>query len=201
MEREQAGGTKTSEELADASIRRSFKTAENNLNAAYAVFKGQGELDQFFLNMLIQTRMFQFELAIQMNVLEANAPQGFARAVAMKGLIHLVVEYRKHLDAASIPTMYKYTASRGIPFDEADVRALRARCRPTFKEIDRWEKIRNKATGHFDGDVELVVQLMEGVDHGVVIETVQSFLVFNMELVGMLRRSGLPDDHPERQQS
>ncbi|WP_186040555.1 hypothetical protein [Burkholderia gladioli] len=201
MKKEQKPRDRSSSQLADDLIWRSFKSAESSLNAAYKVFKVGKALDQFFLNMLMQTRTFQFELVLQMTILEGIAPTGFARAVAMKGLIHLVVEYRKHLDTASIPTMLKYAASRGIPFEEVDVRALRARYRPTFKEIDGWEKIRNKATGHYDGDVELVVQLMESVDYEAVIKIVRSFMTFNVELITLLRKSGLPDDHPERQQT
>lgn len=183
----------------DSVIRRYYRDAAEMLNRAYEAFKDPVKSkDQFFFDLTMQARIFQFELAIEMTSLQANRPKGFARAIAMKGLIHLVVEFRKHVEQAMIPSMYAYTAKRGIEFTERDVHMLRRRWRDTFKEIDKWGNIRNKATGHFDGDIDLVVRLMEALDYKTVDRVVREFIEFNIELLETLRVAGLPDDHPDR---
>lgn len=183
----------------DLVIRRHYRNAAEMLNRAYGEFKEPVKSkDQFFFDLTMQTRIFQFELAIEMTSLQANRPKGFARAIAMKGLIHLVVEFRKHVEQAMIPSMYAYAAKRGIEFTERNVHMLRRRWRDTFKEIDKWGNIRNKATGHFDGDIDLVVRLMEAVDHNTVDRVVREFIEFNIELLELLRVAGLPADHPDR---
>lgn len=161
------------------------KRAEGALNDAYRSFRDpESKLDRFVHNAQIQIRIFQYEAKCELAEILRNEPIGFAKVVAIKGLLHKIVEFNKHVHDALIPAMLEFSAKKGMEFTEDSAREVCKTWRPTLKVIRGWETIRNKATGHYDPDVERVVTLLENVDVEEVRRIHDEFTEFNLDLIG-----------------
>lgn len=143
--------------------------------------------DHAILAIELQITMFQYELVREFELLFAHEAQGFARAVAIKGLIHRLVEFDKHLRDVIIPEMLKYAEGHGIMDFERKVRDLQRDERPNLAVIRSWQDIRNKATGHYDRDLQMVVELLEAVDPEKTRDVTEGFMIFMLKLLMLLR--------------
>lgn len=175
-------------------LRRSYLRIEKALNAAYEKFNNPNPtVGQFFRNTLIQTRIFQYEIEVELSSIIRNEPKGFAKAIAFKGLIHKIVEYNKHLDNHLIPEMLELAMLRGIPFGPSERSQIKKKWRKTFNTITSWKNLRNKATGHYDSNIEMAIELLESMDVEEVRRVVDEFVAFCKELMDQFRLAGSAD--------
>ncbi|WP_186169586.1 hypothetical protein [Burkholderia gladioli] len=178
-------------EKRELEFRELYLRRERSLNEMYVRFRNPSStLGTFFLNTGIQVRIFQYEATVELGSLLRNRPEGFAKAVAVKGLIHKIVEFNLHLEETMQPNMLKIARERGFDFDEKDKNELRRRWRSTFKEIRKWQKIRNKATGHYDADLAEVVELLECIDVEKVKEVFNEFVNYAKALMDRFIAAG-----------
>lgn len=149
----------------ELTVREQYLRRERALNEIYERFRNpKSTLGPFFLHTGIQIRIFQYETTVELGSIIRNRPEGFAKAVAVKGLIHKIVEFNLHLEKTIQPNMLKVAKERGFDFDEGDKNELRRKWRSTFQEIRKWKRLRDKATGHYDPDLNEVVELLERLD-------------------------------------
>ncbi|KVM89425.1 hypothetical protein [Burkholderia stagnalis] len=177
--------------LREVKWREQYLKSERGLNDMYARFRDpESKVGSFFRNVGIQIRIFQYETNNELGSIIRNQPEGFAKAVAVKGLIHKVVEFNKHLNEVIQPDMLKMAVERDMQFGEEDKRDLRRRWRATFKEIDKWKRLRDKTTGHYDPDLEEVVSLLETIDVEQVGQVYFEFVEYAKALLDRFREAG-----------
>jgi hypothetical protein len=172
-----------------------YRRAEARLNAAYAGFRARhssASSEPFLFELTMHALIFQYEVATDLKSFVENRPEGFARNVALKGLVHKLVEFDKTLMQALVPDMIRVAERREIPFSRNDVSAVRKQWRSTLQRITAWNDVRNKATGHYDRDIALHVDLVERIDVADVVGTVDEYFAFNHALVRLYREAGLP---------
>ncbi|UVS96689.1 hypothetical protein EFP19_13630 [Burkholderia glumae] len=143
--------------------------------------------DHTLLKIELQITMFQYEVVRELELLFAHGAKGFAFAVAAKGLVHRLVEFEKHLGEVTIPAMLEVAQAKGAVRFESRVRELQREERPALAVIRNWRKLRNKATGHYDQDLDLVVELLEGIDYDEIRDAAHAFLVFMLNVLVVLR--------------
>lgn len=163
---------------------------ESDLLRFYEQYKQRsGDDDHTFSAIELRVTMFQYEIVREFELLMAHDPKGFAMAVAAKGLIHRLVEFDRHLRDAVIPEMLKVAESRNAVDFERRTRELQREVRPGLAVIRRWQGLRNKATGHYDRDLDVVVELLETVEFEEVLEAAQKFLLYMAKVLVVLRVS------------
>ncbi|MET3820454.1 hypothetical protein ACVK00_003161 [Burkholderia sp. PvR073] len=145
--------------------------------------------DHTLLAIQLQVTMFQYEVTREFELLLAHGAQGFAMAVAAKGLIHRLVEFDKHLREVTVQEMLRYAQVHGLANFESQVRALQKEERPNLAVIRNWERLRNKATGHYDSHLDVVVELLETVDFDEVRNAAQGFLIFMLKFLILVREA------------
>lgn len=169
--------------MQEFSLKVTHRKIEDMLNRSYEAFKqSEGMSDRFSYEFPLRVQMFCYEIWTDLLSFERNDPDGFARAIAIKALIHRLIEFNRHLDEYLIPKVLVYAEKNHIPFVEGDARDMRKRWRPTFKQLEKWKKIRNKATGHYDPDAAEVVALLESIDVFEVQKATSDFIEYSIAL-------------------
>ncbi len=176
--------------MLELSLKVQYRNMEDALNQSYEAFK-QSETsdDRFPYELPLRLHIFCYEVWTDLLAFQRNKPEGFARVIALKALIHRLVEFNRHLDEYLIPKMLAYAEKRKRAFTEEDARSMRKRWRAMFKQLDRWKKIRNKTTGHYDPDAASVVALLEGIDLADIHRTMMSFIDYGVELTNRVTSS------------
>ncbi|KVO02876.1 hypothetical protein WJ71_16805 [Burkholderia ubonensis] len=161
-------------------------TIEANVNDLYDKYRNAQNRDFLAaLGFFLQVSMFHYEIARELASLETNSGSGFAQALAVKGVIHRTVEFEKHLRNALIPQMHQLAAHFTADLPRQKTRDLQRRFKPEIAQVLRWERIRNKATGHYDSDIALVVSLLDGLTYEQVIATVEGFIRYAGDLLAL----------------
>jgi hypothetical protein len=165
--------------------------AQDRLNQSLAEYQeGSLELATEFLELKLQAAMFQYEICAEMVSFVRNGPVGFARNVALKGLIHRLYEYDQLLSADLIRRLLALAKARGAEIEGADIKAERKKWRDQLARLKKWSDIRNQATGHYDKDIAKQVQLVQGISQEEVMSVTQAFLLFNMSILTILKNAG-----------
>ncbi|HDR9034361.1 TPA: hypothetical protein QDB07_001831 [Burkholderia vietnamiensis] len=163
---------------------------ESALMRFYEAYKGRSaDSDHALLKIELQVTMFQYELVRELELLFAHGAEGFAFAVAAKGLIHRLVEFEKHLGEVTIPAMLELAQAKGAVTFASRVRQLQREGRPELAAIRKWRQLRNKATGHYDEDLDLVMELLEDIDLDKIRGAAHGFLVFMLKVMVVLREA------------
>ncbi|WP_157642795.1 hypothetical protein [Burkholderia ubonensis] len=177
-------------EFAQRGTDRLRDTFEANVNDLYDRYRDPQNRDILpTLGFFLQVSMFHYEMARELASLSTNSGSGFAQALAVKGMIHRAVEFEKHLRNALIPQMHQLAAHFKADLPRQKTRDLQRRFKPEIAQVLRWERIRNKATGHYDSDIALVVSLLDGLTYQQVIETVQGFIQYTGNLLALFERA------------
>jgi len=165
--------------------------AQQNLNETLADYEAESStLGQDFQELKLQASMFQYEICAEMLGLQRNKPNGFARVIALKGLIHRLYEYDKLLNKHLIRRMLALATSRGITVDSKEIKNLRKQWKLELGKLQQWSDIRNETTGHYGHDIARQVQLLKSISPAEVMSVTQAFLRFNMGILLVIKNAG-----------
>lgn len=173
-------------EIAKRGTHRLRDTLEANVNDLYDRYTDpQNRAFLPTLGFFLQVSMFHYEMARELASLSANSGSGFAQALAVKGMIHRAVEFEKHLRNALIPKMHQLAEHFAADLPRQKTKDLQRRFKQEIGQVLRWERIRNKATGHYDSDIALVVSLLDGLTYEQVLATVKGFTDYTGSLLAL----------------
>ncbi|WP_152602795.1 hypothetical protein [Caballeronia sordidicola] len=168
--------------------------AEERLNSAYAEYEeARDGIPIEFNEMRLQATIFQYDICAEMTGLIRNAPLGFARNVALKGLVHSLFEYDLTLNQL-IPRLLDLMKARKLPIDQQDIKAQRKKWAVEFRRLRAWSGARNVATGHYSPELAKQVEALKGIDSAEVMEVCTAFLSFNMAILHILAEAGRGGD-------
>ena len=169
-----------------------IRTAETNLNDAARHFdEASAPLAQEFVQLKLQSCIFQYDVCAEMVSVMRNQPTGFAMSVALKGLVLRLFEYDLAMNKHLIPRMLSLAKARGVPVDRTQVREERRKWKAELAILERWSEVRNQAAGHYGTDVTSQVSLLRSLNLDHVMSVTKAFLGFNMSMLAMLREAGL----------
>ncbi|KVF73383.1 hypothetical protein WJ22_20740 [Burkholderia vietnamiensis] len=161
-----------------------YASRERDLNRAYERFKSAGSSEErFFHNLRMQLRIFEYEVMVDACSMVRNQPQGFARVVAMKGLIHKFYEFNELFKRETMKQMLAFAKGRAYEFTAADVGAVKSKYKGLFSTIERWTKIRNLATGHYDRNMQAVVDALDSIDLKDILATMMDYARYVLEVL------------------
>ena len=143
-----------------------------------------------FLLLKVQTAIVQFELCSGFLNLLMTPENCFARKVILKGLIHIVFEYRTTLKNHYIKTLIDLCDSKNFNSEKENLSKITKKYRKAIKQIDKFQDLRNMATGHYDHDTSEQVSLIESINESKSIEVIKQFLFFNIEVLESLYKVG-----------
>lgn len=165
-----------------------LKKAENLLNSTYLEFKSPTSgLYKSFAELKLQSCIFQYDICTEMAGIVRNQSIGFAKAVALKGLILRLFEYKLRLQDIT-PKIEKLMAERGgAPISADEKKKIRMEFAASLGLLERWGSLRNNAAGHYGSDFALQVSSLESIDYDRVMSVAQGFLSYNRAWVKILR--------------
>jgi hypothetical protein len=165
--------------------------AQQRLNDALEDYESDtSTLAHDFKELKVQATIFQYEICVEMTGIQRNRPTGFALSVALKGMVHRLFEYDQLLSKKLINKIQKIAEVRGLSVDKGEIRAMRKRWGSEFEKLQKWSDIRNKATGHYDGDILRQIELTKSIDFQEIMSVATAFLRYNMEILLLLKRVG-----------
>ncbi len=169
-----------------------LSVAERNLNDALRHFEQHPGGDaQAFVELKLQSCIFQYDVCSEMVSVVRNQASGFASSVALKGLVLRLFEYDVALNDHWIPRLLALAQRRGLPAESQAIRDARSSWKAEFKQLRGWSVIRNKAAGHYDAEVGEQVRLLKNLTVDGVMGVARAFLTFNMALLVLMREAGL----------
>ncbi len=170
-----------------------LKKAEQVLNSSYRDFKSPiSGLHRDFAELKLQSAIFQYDISTEMIGVIRNKPIDFAQAVALKGLILRLFEYKLRLQEMT-PKIEKLMAERGVPISREIKKELRIQFAAPLGLLERWGPLRNNAAGHYGADFNLQISSLESVDYDRVMSVAQGFLSYNRAWVKILRDAAWAD--------
>lgn len=168
-----------------------IKNAENNLNDSLRHFEtAPTALVQEFVDLKLQSCIFQYDICAEMVGILRNKSEGFASSVALKGLVLRLFEYDQILNRRLIPRLLKLAKARGIEINELAIKDLRKKWKSEFIVLKSWHEVRNQAAGHYGQDIIKQVELLKSLTLDGVMTVAHAFLSFNMGLLVLLGDTG-----------
>lgn len=174
-----------------ADLEEMLKSSQEQLNAAYAVYSEThpglaGEFDEIKL----QTTIFQYEMCVEMVSFVKNNPTGFARSVALKGVVHKLFEYDLLMKGALVKRVTDLAEARGVGPSSIDLKAEKKKLNPQFQVLEKWSGIRNAATGHYDRNTAAQVSWLANINASEVMQVCAAFLTYNIAFLKRLKEVG-----------
>ena len=170
-------------------INDTLRKAHDLLNEAYDEYSNApSTLARQFYKMKLQACIFQYGVCAEMVSLN-NGSSGFARKVALKGLIHQLFEYCK-VSKQLVKRAKDLSAEKGFDVSDSNLRAEARKWREQFQKLEKWSEIRNRATGHYDKNTDSQIKSLETIDPEQVMAVSTAFLSYNMELLKFIREVG-----------
>jgi len=164
--------------------------AHDQLNQAHEIYASSPtDLAKEFDQLKLQACIFQYEVCAEMHSFITTDPSGFARKIALKGLIHQLYEYES-VNGDFVKRVKALALKRGFEISDSALRSERRKRRSEFQHLRDWVTIRNKATGHYDKNTEAQINLLETIDPDQVMGVCDAFFSCNMEFLKMLREVG-----------
>lgn len=168
-----------------------LRTAEKNLENSLRDFEqAPPGLAQEFVDLKLQSSIFQYDICCEMVAFLRNKPRGFAASVALKGLVLRLYEYDNLFNTHQIPRLLALAKTREIPYTSGSVKSARTRWKTELARLKRWKNVRNQAAGHYSTDLKKQVSLLRELNEAEVMTVVRAFLSFNMSLLVELRDAG-----------
>jgi hypothetical protein len=166
--------------------------AERNLNDSHRHWsESRDEHMREFVELKLQSCVFQYDVCLEMVNVVRNRPSGFARCVALKGLVLRLFEYSQLLNKDFIPRLIALARERHSDLDRTRIGGMRKRWSLELRQLEGWSDVRNEAAGHYGRDISRQVQLLESLDLDRVMGVARAFLSLNMFLLVALRDAGL----------
>jgi hypothetical protein len=174
-----------------ADLEGMLKSSHEQLNSAYAIYseKHQGLAGEFD-EIKLQTTIFQYEMCVEMASFVKNNPTGFARSVALKGVVHKLFEYDLLMKGALVNRVTDLAEARGIGSSSIDLKAEKKKLNPQFQILEKWSGIRNAATGHYDRNTADQVSSIANINADEVMQVCTAFLTYNMAFLKRLKEVG-----------
>lgn len=168
-----------------------LSSSHDQLNSAYVIYaeKHQG-LAGAFDEIKLQTTIFQYEICVEMVSFVKNNPTGFARCVALKGIVHKLFEYDLLLKGALVKRVNDLADARGLGPSSIDLKAEKKKFNPQFQMLEKWSGIRNVATGHYDRNTTDQVSSLANINPEEVMQVCAAFLTYNMGFLKRLKEVG-----------
>ena len=173
-------------------LNEELSIAESNLNSLYEELHQPctSKEHRKFCLLKVQAAIVQFELCsglLQYVMAQYNC---FASKVALKGLIHIIFEYKKSLKSHHIKTLMDLCDSKNFDSEKEKLTLLTKQYKEAISQIDQFRNLRNKATGHYEDDIEKQVSLIESLSEDDCLELLKKFNLFHKEILKSLRRIG-----------
>lgn len=143
-----------------------------------------------FCLLKIQAAIIQFELCSGIITLSMAKEGSFANKVMLKGLIHIVYEYKKSLKDHHIKTMIALCDSKSFASEKARLSRIVKKYRQAIKALEEFKPLRNVATGHYDPDISKQVSAIESVVEEKTLEALRQFCLFDKDILASLVRVG-----------
>ena len=161
------------------------------LNRAHEQFKNARTPDtKSFYALTLQMTIFHYEMTLEMSSLLNQKPAGFAAQVAIKDMIHKLFEYEGTMRGSHLKKIIELGERRGFTDAQDTVRKIKKDAGTVFSSIQKYSRLRNKATGHYDSVIEDQVAAIESIDTDAAQQTIGEFLKFNMEVLSFLKDIG-----------
>lgn len=165
--------------------------AEEGLNTSRAEYEAASDgHEREFRLLVLQFWMFQFEMCHEMASFIRFPPSGFAESVALKGIVHKLYEFDQYVNNHLASRIVAFARDRGINASLDEMRHLRKTWKAELKVLASWRDIRNKVTGHYDGEIERQIALIETIPAAKVMPVVEAFLAYNKSMLLLLRDAG-----------
>jgi hypothetical protein len=128
-------------------------------------------------------------MCVELVAFAGNNPSGFARSVALKGVVHKLYEYNLLSDHL-LRRVASLAKARDVQVSDEGFKAERRDCRAQFKRLRSWSSVRNAATGHYDKNTAIQVESLASIDPKEVMHVFAAFIQCNMSFLRMLAKVG-----------
>lgn len=169
------------------------KSTERLLNASYAQFNSAiAGPRKDFAELKLQAAIFQYDISSEMAAITRKQATGFAKVVALKGLLLRLFEYKLRLQHMT-PKIEQLMVKGGGLIEREEKRKLRVRFQDSLIQLERWSGVRNNAAGHYGNDFSLQISSLESLDYEQVMHVAIGFLGYNKVWVKFLRDAAWGD--------
>jgi hypothetical protein len=164
------------------------KNSEETLNQSHRQYRDSVSAHaRVFHALKLQIAIFQFEIACEVEQLLRRRPQEFALKVALKDVIHKIFEYDRTLTGSHLKTILDFGETTGAALVGQSIKNLRKHWKSKLKVLSSFVSLRNKATGHYDSDIEAQVRAIESIGVEDALDLIFNFLAFHHAITGVLR--------------
>jgi hypothetical protein len=169
------------------SILLAARQVETSLNRAVSAYEAASDPDtqEFFL-LKVQVLIFYYDAIAGIASVGHNKPTGFAKAVALKSLVHSLYEHDRQLNRTLIPRVMRYASTRRKPVDTSAIKTERRKWRDQLARLRAWKEIRDGATGHYGQDIEHQIRLLKTIDQEEVLSVATAFIEYSAFILHLL---------------
>jgi hypothetical protein len=154
-------------------IEKVVVSSERLLNDSHKHFRESKSEDELRFHALkLQIVILQFEVSSEVEQILRRRPSGFAAQVALKDILHKIVEYDRTLRGSHIKKILDYAAMRGVSHVQTEIRKISKKWGDALKAIDSFITLRNKSTAHYDSDIETQISAIEAIDGDAAIDVI-----------------------------
>jgi len=166
--------------------------AENILNNAHAELHHPHTSDEHrkFCLFIVQAAIVQFEFCSRLVQLVMTHENCFASKVILKGLIHIIFEYKNSLKSHHIKILKELCESKSFDSEKEKLTVLTKQYKKAMNQIDQFRDLRNKATGHYDPDIARQVSLIDSINEDDSLQLLTKFSLFHKDVLESLWRIG-----------
>jgi hypothetical protein len=160
---------------------------EASLNRALAEYDAASDADsQEFYLLKVQAFIFYYDVVVGIVSIGRNNPKGFARAVALKSLVHSLYEYDQQITRTLVPRIIQYAARRSKPIETCTIKAERKKWHDQLVRLKAWKTVRDAATGHYGQDIEHQIGLLKAIRQDEVFSVVSAVSEYNAFILNLL---------------
>jgi hypothetical protein len=164
------------------------RNSEGILNQSHRQYRDAVSVNaRVFHGLKLQIVIFQFEIACEVEQLLRRRPTEFALKVALKDVIHKIFEYDRTLTGRHIKTIRDFGETTGTALVGQSIKDLQKYWKPKLKVLSSFVSLRNKATGHYDSDIEAQVRAIESICVEDALDVIFNFMAFNHAVTGIVR--------------
>ena len=177
--------------MSKSDIQATVKRAEKRLNEALGELEeAASPLQRQILEMRLQACIFQYDICAQMASVISNDPAGFAKTVALNGMVLRLFEYDQVLNKQVVAPLLDLAEKRRISFEREALKQAYEKWQGEIRKIEQWSGVGDKAAGDGSPDISAQTMLLKQLDVGRVMSVTQAFLGFNVRLLKALNSVG-----------
>jgi len=143
-----------------------------------------------FLLFRVQAAIIQFELCSGLFNLMMTPKNCFASKIIFKGLLHIIFEYTKTLKNYHIKMLMDLCDSKSFNSEKDNLTRITRKYRTAIKQIDKFMKLRNMATGHYAPDIAKQISLIESINEDESLKVIKQFVLFNKDVLESMSKIG-----------